>query len=320
MQNRNSENRVSVVIPTFNRLEYLIDALRSVFFQTHPVFEVLIINNGAPENAEKAIEVFPECCSQVKLFSLHENKGPGYARNLGIDQSQGDWILFLDDDDLLAPDFIETSLNSFFEQEPVDFILGRALPFESASPIRVVGIPHGIINLKRFKKSPLRTFLYNGFATHCCVTRKTAIGKLRFREELWAGEDTLFWYEFLKKKPRIAVNENGWSAVRIHSGKLSLKQSALEVGEFSSHSIHEIWLEIRKSLSKEPEWLHFLIRNSIRFMHHRIKEKRTLYSLLAPLLEDPGFGARFYAYRLERFIWHIGSFAFNLRTKFPGEE
>lgn len=106
--------KVSVVIPAYNAMDYLPKTLESVLRQTFTDFEVLIINDGS---SDCILEWFASVTDpRVKLIS-QENQGLSGARNTGIFQAQGEYIAFLDADDLWAPTKLEKQV-AYFEDNP----------------------------------------------------------------------------------------------------------------------------------------------------------------------------------------------------------
>lgn len=91
--------QISVVIPTFNRADVLVRALDSVFAQTEPAFEVIIVDDGSTDRTRTLVEQrFADC-----RYFFQENAGVSAARNVGVREAQGDWIAFLDSDDAWLP-------------------------------------------------------------------------------------------------------------------------------------------------------------------------------------------------------------------------
>ena len=90
---------VSVVIPVHDRLRYLTEAVTSVLEQTHPHREVVVVDDGSSVDVERCLRSFG---AAVRLFR-QENQGLGAARNTGMRNARGEYLLFLDDDDALEP-------------------------------------------------------------------------------------------------------------------------------------------------------------------------------------------------------------------------
>lgn len=116
---------VSVVIPCFNSEKYLSDAINSVIGQNHQDIEIIVVDDGSTDNTKQIALSFPD----VKYFH-HQNSGVSYSRNRGLKESRGEYIIFLDSDDLLVPGRIEHDL-SLFEAEPeLGYVFGWAKPID----------------------------------------------------------------------------------------------------------------------------------------------------------------------------------------------
>lgn len=104
------EKTVSVVIPTCNRAELLHGALQSVLAQTHPPYEVIVVDDCATHTAVESAD-----CSQIRYMRNERRQGAAGARNTGILHARGQYIAFLDDDDRWCETKIERQL-SFVER------------------------------------------------------------------------------------------------------------------------------------------------------------------------------------------------------------
>ncbi len=99
--------KISVIIPVYKAEGYIKDCLDSVFGQGIEEIEVICINDGSPDNSGVLLEEYAQ--KEKRLKVIHQpNKGPSAARNAGIDVATGEWIFFLDSDDLLAPNALQT--------------------------------------------------------------------------------------------------------------------------------------------------------------------------------------------------------------------
>jgi glycosyltransferase involved in cell wall biosynthesis len=97
--------RVSVVIPTYRHQDFILATLHSVFAQTMTEYEVIVINDGSPDDTAAILE--PLVRDGRIVYVEQTNKGQSRARNLGIERARGDYIALLDDDDLWPPDKLE---------------------------------------------------------------------------------------------------------------------------------------------------------------------------------------------------------------------
>ena len=104
--------KVSVIIPTYNRASLLQEAIDSVLNQTYTNWEVIIVDDASEDNTEKVVKAISD--SRVHYIRHSQNKGGADARNTGIDNSQGDYVAFLDSDDIWEPTKLETQLDQIF--------------------------------------------------------------------------------------------------------------------------------------------------------------------------------------------------------------
>ena len=98
--------KISIIIPIYNSEKYLEECLKSLIYQTFKNFEIICINDGSTDNSFKILKKFEKLDERFHIFS-QVNKGPGIARNIGIKKSKGEYLLFLDSDDIFKNTMIE---------------------------------------------------------------------------------------------------------------------------------------------------------------------------------------------------------------------
>jgi GalNAc5-diNAcBac-PP-undecaprenol beta-1,3-glucosyltransferase len=96
---------VSVIIPTYKRAEHIPKAIESVRRQTHRNIEIVVVDDGSPDNTASVIQAIPE--SRIRYVRHDTNKGVSAARNTGINAATGEYIAFIDDDDEWREDKLE---------------------------------------------------------------------------------------------------------------------------------------------------------------------------------------------------------------------
>ena len=96
---------VSVVIPAHNSEGYIAQAIDSVIAQTYSHIEIIVVDDASRDNtvAVTRSKLQKDCKYPWQVLELSTNKGPSYARNVGLQSAHGSWVQFLDSDDLLAP-------------------------------------------------------------------------------------------------------------------------------------------------------------------------------------------------------------------------
>ena len=116
--------RVSIVTASYNYQDYIKETIESVLAQTFDDWEMIVIDDGSKDNSVEVIKSYCEKDSRIKLFQ-HEggvNKGLIETIKLGIEKSQGEWIVFLESDDTITPDYLEEKLKITTENPDVKLI------------------------------------------------------------------------------------------------------------------------------------------------------------------------------------------------------
>jgi len=131
-----SAPRVSVIIPTRNRRGFVVEAIESALAQTYRNFEVIVVDDGSTDGTHEAIKAHQD---EIKYVHLEGNGGAARARNIGLMHSRGQYVAFLDADDLMLPHHL-ADLTSIIDADPEIGLVagswqyldekGRRLPYE----------------------------------------------------------------------------------------------------------------------------------------------------------------------------------------------
>ena len=116
---------ISVIIPVYNVEEYIEECLESIINQTIGInnIEVIIIDDCSTDNTLNIVEKYAETYPSIKLMCQEINKGPGPARNLGIENATGEYITFLDGDDYISTNTYETCIKIIQENPDADLVI-----------------------------------------------------------------------------------------------------------------------------------------------------------------------------------------------------
>jgi len=147
--------QVSVIIPTFNRAEYLERAIKSVLNQTFNNIEIIIIDDHSEDTTKKKVLDFRS--NQIRYYRNSTNLGAPFSRNKGIELSNGEYINFLDDDDILLPNKIELQIKKF--QEAKDKNLG----------VVTCDVEYKRIWINEIKKNRKKGYIYRDLLKSYCI-------------------------------------------------------------------------------------------------------------------------------------------------------
>lgn len=226
------EHLVSVIIPVYNRMDYLGECLDSVLVQTHKNLEVILIDDGSTDGTVELCKQYAEKDSRIVVIAA-DHGGVSKARNLGIDAAKGEYLFFIDSDDVIHPSLVEALLKPMLET-------GAAMA--GTKPLSV-GRDHWCQVSKIIQESNHSDTIYK---THeetvhdffyglsplgvigGVLIRKDHIGDTRFHPDLTVGEDYWFIYQNLIKNADAVYLKQRWYYYRCHpnnSGNVTTYQA-----------------------------------------------------------------------------------------------
>jgi glycosyltransferase involved in cell wall biosynthesis len=194
----------SVVIPTFNRAGHLRQALDSVFAQTFGDYEVIVVDDGSTDDTEKVANHYG---NRIQLFR-QSNQGPGAARNLGIQEARGEFVAFLDSDDIWFPWTLKNLEQVVARPSRPGFIAGKLFDFKTSTDL--AGKVETEMEVVEFRDylSAARTSKFTILTCSCVVVRRSELNRAGgFTNQHMNGEDSDLWLR-LGIVPGFAVIES----------------------------------------------------------------------------------------------------------------
>lgn len=111
-------DKVSIIVPTYNRAEQIVECLNSIISQTYQNIEVIVVNDGSKDNTSQILKSYIKAHSDTYILYLEqENKGAPAARNLGLQNATGRFVVFFDSDDTMHKNRIMEQVNSIINNE-----------------------------------------------------------------------------------------------------------------------------------------------------------------------------------------------------------
>lgn len=220
-------NLVSVIIPVYNAEKYLRECLDSVLTQTFEGFELLLINDGSTDNSGSICEEYAKSDSRVVVFHK-KNNGVSAARNTGIDKSNGKFIVFVDSDDYVEPNFLE---NLFNDSKEAELVISGIVKIKKDKIDSSINFPDRIVDIAD-KQTYLEEYPISDFGyPFSKIYKKQILDKyqIRFFEDVHMFEDVLFLFEYLKFCDKIKFNDKSLYNYVIAEGEsLSTKVNSFE--------------------------------------------------------------------------------------------
>lgn len=220
---------ISVVIPAYNAEAFIDEALESIFAQDYPSFEVIVVNDGSTDATAQRVAAH---CDKVRYFEQANSGGfPGSPRNLGLYHSRGEFICFLDADDIMLPGRLRLQADFLREHPAVGMLFGDYQNFSASGPI---GEPHFRTCLRLQERlgcspsvvlppSDATTLLLRenvGIPSSMMMRRESLEAAPGFSTEFRVGEDFHFYYRILRRFS-LGVVDRVVSWRRIHDNNIT---------------------------------------------------------------------------------------------------
>ena len=213
--------KISVIIPFYNRLNLLLEAVNSVLDQTYKHFEILLIDDGSTENLMCVNNIMNKD-ARVR-YVYQEHKGAAAARNLGISIATGSYIAFLDSDDIFAPQKLE---------KQIIFMQTNGFYFSHTSYQRMDndGNLMEVINSGAFS-GELFPWILGGcsIASPTVMIKKELLENRRFKENIEIGEDICLWIDIAYSYPIGSIQET-LTKVRVDGSSAALNERKQQIG------------------------------------------------------------------------------------------
>lgn len=248
------DNPISIIMPAYNAEKYIEESILSAVNQTYQNWELIIINDGSTDRTKTIAEKFSADDNRIKVIN-QQNKRLGGARNTGIKNSTGEWLAFLDSDDLWEPAKLEKQIQIVKAFPNVDMIYTAGWTFndDDLDTLTPYDSPAG-----NFKPDEMYKILLAGnvIPVLSVLVKKSVINKIGYQEEnrfFHGCEDWDYWF-------RMAIHGAQFYGIgerlfyyRRHGGNMSGKslqvaQAAVILKNFNSHFGNQ--QKIRSELTK----------------------------------------------------------------------
>jgi glycosyltransferase involved in cell wall biosynthesis len=246
-----------VVIPTYNYGRFVVEAIDSALAQSDQPLEIIVVDDGSTDDTPSLLQRYRERIRYIR----QENRGLSAARNTGIREARGEWIAFLDSDDLWHPHKLERTAAAIAAYPDISAFSTDMITFSQQPPCPVLKQPRRL----HLRRLTLRDLI---FGVHFsggsgAVVRKTCFDEIGgFDESLRAVEDLDMWVR-LASQSAIGRLREALVFVRVHPTSMSAKAESMEMN-------HRLMLE--KAFSNNPllRTRHFWQRVATARMHRGV--------------------------------------------------
>lgn len=265
--------KVSVIVPVYNTEKYLERCIRSIINQTYSNLEIICINDGSSDNSLHILQCLKKEDERIIIIN-QQNKGVGEARNMGIEVSTGDYISFVDSDDVIDQNYFEILMNNAIHYN-LDTVCsnicaisnnGIVYPFEKQISDSILTNNQTIRDYLNFKISP---------AVWGKLYRRDIIGETRF-PAININEDFIFEWEVIKKSQRFLKTNNthyNYYEDRIDSlTKKKFSQSNMSIIDHANQVLKDIYEGYPKLLIDAKNYFYAFVLHNLTIYYRYIKE------------------------------------------------
>lgn len=268
------EKMVSIIIPVYNQEKFLIETLNAVMNQTYSNWECILVNDGSTDNSVAVLNPFLTQDNRFHFINS-DNKGVSNARNLALQQVNGDYILFLDGDDLIHPEKIQLAISNFQKDTDLSIVFNTTSYFQDTikNCLYEMKIAPELLNFNDL-------LLYWGdkiiLPIHSAIIKKSLLEGIEYNRELTAQEDWLVWLRLFQKKPKVIVVEKVLSYYRKHNSSRTQSFSVKE-DHFKALEIFEEYIgsDNHKKLLLHQVERYYIRANENAFKLSEIKKSKT---------------------------------------------
>ena len=211
---------VSIILPVYGVEKYLPECVDSLLAQTYETLEILLVDDASPDNCGAICDSYAAKDSRIRVIHK-ENGGAASARNAGLDAARGELVCFVDSDDTVEPDYVQTLLETLGDGDIA--MCGFYFHSRSSSQPEIVapGSYDRIGFLKRFLEDWRCALLWNK------IFRRETIGNLRM-EEGHRVDDEFFTYQVALNSCRVTVTDKCLYYYRMRSSSVMQADSAVK--------------------------------------------------------------------------------------------
>lgn len=258
--------KVSIIVPCYNQAQYLDEALQSVFNQTYTNWECIIVNDGSSDSTEKIASKW--CDSDLRFrYFYKENGGISSARNLALDNVIGDYLQFLDSDDILDKNKLQISLDTLKESSNLNIVISNFRMFttkvtKSSAPF--CDLKYELLN---FNSALLKWESVFSIPIHCGFFDIRFFEEFRFSNKLDLREDWIMWLFIFQKVSKVYFIDQTLVYYRLHPKSVTSDEYNL----FDSYISAVFCLG---GFLKEKDYINYL-QSQLQKKHLEIKKMRT---------------------------------------------
>ena len=295
------QEKISIIVPVYNVENYLERCVESILKQTYTNFELLLINDGSTDQSGELCDQLVSKNGNIKVFHL-KNAGVSNARNVGIQNSTGEWITFVDSDDFITNDYLETLISAVDGDDSIGFSIARLHHIKNG---QITELP--VFSGKEEKWSTeqtmreLLTTSKTSFFPVAKLFRREIISDFTFNTDYHLAEDALFLTEVLLKTKCTSIfidkpiyyydHRQGSATTSVNTHVFD----TIEVYKIIVSEVFQIFPQLKTELVNRECWSYITVYDKIIFtdsteyQDEKTQLRKWIVSHTSQILSDPYF-------------------------------
>lgn len=293
---------ISIIVPVYNVEKYLNKCVDSILNQTFRDFELILVDDGSPDNSGAICDQYAEQDSRVKVIH-NENRGISEARNSGINIAKGKYYGFVDSDDYIAEDMFEILYKNIRKYNA------------DISSVELISVQNGVLKTKN-KKNVEKVYnqketmqaVIEGTDFYAYVWNKLYLSSLFKDIRFPKGktfEDAIIMFKLLKKVNKVVIcNMGKYYYVRHHDSIMGSDYSdatydVVEAWKENNKIILKLYPELNKSCRKRMCWAYFFVLDKA-LLSNNSKNNSVIVNISKKLLKERAFILKYPNFTLNR--------------------
>ncbi|MFV0559116.1 MAG: rhamnan synthesis F family protein [Enterococcus sp.] len=250
---------VTVVVTCYNHQDYIDQCLLSIFEQSYSTIELCVINDGSTDSSEEKIKkLLPKSPFEKTTYFSNENQGVCASRNLGIEQAQGEFLLFVDSDNYLDPDYIE-KLVTVAQNEQADIVYTDLF-----DPDKEEYFVHA-------QTFDFQKMIENNYIDNCSLLRVSKIGNIRYDMKL--NRKFMEDYDFLLN----LIISNNAKPIYTSETKLNYRVLPESISRKENHESREYFYDVylyilKKYVNRKSDQVFEAVNTHIMVLENRLAD------------------------------------------------
>lgn len=277
--------KVTVIIPIYNVEQYLSNCIESLLQQSYIDFELLLVNDGSSDNSGKICDEYAHIDSRIKVFHK-SNSGASSARNWGIQKAKGEWIAFVDSDDVVLPDYLRDLISGIPKKN------GAGMVYQGHTKVNIEGemvskwlVPTELLEVDQYWKMFAIHKLYIWGTPYSKLYNRSIIidYNLRFNKDIHVAEDLLFMFDYIYYCDWISLIEgSNYLYNRFVPGSLSKRMNSFESELITYQMLRDSSLKLKNKFVIDDQYYEDWYKSLVGYIYRSLN---VVYSGEYPIIK-----------------------------------